>query len=134
MFHPGLYEQVINKQLTDELQQVPQACKAVTPIDQAEASKVLAQYLTEVVQKGMDNLVDNGGDIAAQIQLTNQIVGLVQKTTQETDFSEMSVDDRAEQLRALLRTGDPRLCRYGGIGRHMGACLAAYRRPPLSSG
>lgn len=46
---PGLYEQVINEQLTDELQQVPQACKAVTSIDKAEASKVLTQYLIEIV-------------------------------------------------------------------------------------
>ncbi len=55
----------------------------------------------------MDNLIDNGGDIASQIALANQIVGLVQKTTQETEFSGMSVDEKAEQLRTLLRTDDP---------------------------
>ena len=45
MLHPGLYEQVINNALTRELAEIPEARKAVAPIDKAEASKVLAQYL-----------------------------------------------------------------------------------------
>ena len=109
MLHHGLYEQVINSQLSSELSEIPKARKAVAPIDKAEASKVLAQYLTDVVQKGLDNVVDNGGDISAQIALTNQIVDLIQNTTREADFAAMGVDQRAEQLLALLREADPRL-------------------------
>ena len=109
MLHQGLYEQVINNQLRSELAQIPEARKAVAPIDRAEASKVLAQYLAAVVQKGLDNVADNGGDISAQIDLTNRIVSLIQNTTKETDFAAMSVDQRAEQLLALLREQDPRL-------------------------
>ena len=45
MLHPGLYEQVINQNLTSALAKVPEACKAVAPIDKAEASKVLAPIL-----------------------------------------------------------------------------------------
>ena len=109
MLHPGLYEQVINNHLTSELVEIPEARKAVAPIDKAEASKVLAQYLADVVQKGLDNLLDNGGDISAQIELTNQIVDLIQSTTKEADFAALGVDQRAEQLLALLRDTDPRL-------------------------
>lgn len=109
MLHHGLYEQVINNQLTSELAEIPEARKAVAPIDKAEASKVLAQYLADVVQKGLDNLRDNGGDISAQIELTNQIVDLIQSTTKEADFAALGVDQRAEQLLALLRETDPRL-------------------------
>lgn len=83
MLHHGLYEQVINNALTSELAEIPEARKAIVPIDEAEASKVLAQYLADVVQKGLDNVLDNGGDISAQIELTNQIVGLIQSTTKE---------------------------------------------------
>ena len=61
MLYPGLYEQVINNALTSELAEIPEARKAVAPIDKAEASKVLAQYLADVVQKGLDNVLDNGG-------------------------------------------------------------------------
>ena len=109
MLHHGLYEQVINNQLNSELAEIPEARKAVAPIDKAEASKVLAQYLADVVQKGLNNVADNGGDISAQIALTNQIVDLIQNTTREADFAALGVDQRAEQLLALLRETDPRL-------------------------
>ena len=109
MLHHGLYEQVINNALTSELAEIPEARKAVAPIDKAEASKVLAQYLADVVQKGLDNVLDNGGDISAQITLTNRIVELIQSTTKEADFAALGVDQRAEQLLALLREADPRL-------------------------
>ena len=80
-----------------ELSEIPDARKAVAPIDKAEASKVLAQYLADVVQKGLDNVLDNGGDISTQISLANKIVDLIQNTTQEADFATLSVDQRAEQ-------------------------------------
>lgn len=57
MLHPGLYEQVINQDLTSELAEVPEACKAVAPIDKAEASKVLAQYLDEERKTAKQRLV-----------------------------------------------------------------------------
>ena len=103
MLQPGLYEQVINQKLDNELSIIPEARQSTAPIDKAEASKVLAQYLSEVVQQGLDNVVDNGGDISAQIALTNKIVSLIQNTTKEADFASMGVAQRAEQLLALLR-------------------------------
>ena len=109
MLYPGLYEQVINNALNRELSDIPETRKSVAPIDKAEASKVLAQYLADVVQKGLENVVDNGGDITTQIDLTNKIVDLIQNTTQEADFALLGVDQRAEQLLALLREQDPRL-------------------------
>lgn len=124
MLHPGLYEQVINNQLTSELAEIPEARKAVAPIDKAEASKVLAQYLADVVQKGLDNVIDNGGDISAQIALTNQIVTLIQNTTKEADFAALGVDQRAEQLFALLKEQDPRLA--------VGKTAADLNRPETS--
>lgn len=102
MLHSGLYEQVINSRLTDELAQVPEERKSVAPIDKAEASKVLTQYLSDVVQRGLDNVLDNGGDLSAQVDLANQIVTLIQNTTKEADFAALEVDQRAEQLLALL--------------------------------
>ena len=101
MLHPGLYEQVINNALTSELAEIPGARKSVAPIDKAEASKVLAQYLADVVQKGLDNVLDNGGDISAQIGLTNQIVELIQNTTQEAALPAGQYPAQRSPLRAL---------------------------------
>ena len=124
MLNHGLYEQVINNQLSNELAEIPEARKAVAPIDKAEASKVLAQYLADVVQKGLDNVVDNGGDVSAQIEMVNQIVDLIQNTTGEADFASMGVAQRAEQLLALLRENDPRLA--------LGKTAANMQRPETS--
>ena len=124
MLRPGLYEQVINQKLDSELSTIPEACRSTAPIDKAEASKVLAQYLADVVQQGLDNVADNGGDLSAQIALTNQIVDLIQNTTKEADFASMGVAQRAEQLLALLRENDPRLA--------LGKTAANVQRPETS--
>ena len=134
MLSPGLYEQVINTALNRELLEIPDARKSVAPIDKAEASKVLAQYLADVVQKGLENVLDNGGDISAQIDLVNQIVDLIQNTTQEADFAALSVEARAGQLLALLRelSMSPRCIRSSK--RRSSLPTASICWYPLSSG
>ena len=50
MLHDGLYEQVINKGLDSELAGADKLSQTA-PIDTAEASKVLAKYVAEVVER-----------------------------------------------------------------------------------
>ena len=102
MLHPGLYEQVINRRISDELAGISDVRKTTAKIDAAEASKALSQYLGEVVQKAMDHVSDVGDGIDGQVKLANSIVALVQQMTDEDDFAAMSVDARAEQLLTLL--------------------------------
>ncbi|HHY83227.1 MAG TPA: DUF3427 domain-containing protein [Clostridiales bacterium] len=109
MLKPGLYEQVINKAIKNELMGIPEACKSIKPIDEVEASKILSQYLTEIIQKGLDNMQDKGGGLSSQIDLTNRVVETVLQVTNEADYAALSVDERAEQLLALLRENDPSL-------------------------
>ena len=109
MLQPGLYEQVINEKIGGELNALPAQRCATAAIDKAEASQVLAQYLAEVAQKGLDDLADKGGDMTAQINLVNQLIQTIEKTTQEADFAPLRVDGRAEQLLVLLREKDPLL-------------------------
>ena len=103
MLHHGLYEQVINNTLTSELTEIPKARKAAAPIDKAEAAKVLEQqYLVDVVKKELDNVLDYGDDFSTQITLTDQMVAFIRNATQEADYASLGVDQRAEQLLALL--------------------------------
>ena len=102
MLKDGLYEQVINNKLDTELAGYTDKLSKTASIDKAEASKVLSKYLTEVVEKGLDNIIDNGGDISSQVELVNKIVSVIKDETRETDFSEMSVAERAEQLLSLF--------------------------------
>ena len=101
MLHDGLYEQIINRGLDAELG-VTDKLTSTAPIDSAEASKVLAKYIADVVEKGLDNVVDNGGDINSQVTLANRIISTIISETKESSFDEMSVAERAEQLLALF--------------------------------
>ena len=72
MLKPGLYEQVINKAIKDELMKIPEACQSVKPIDEAEASKILAQYLTEIIQRGLDNMHDKEAAFLPRLPLQTE--------------------------------------------------------------
>ena len=78
MLQPGLYEQVINQQMREELSALPAACQASAVLDKAEASQVLAQYLADVIQRGLDDVADQGGDLSAQIALANRLVQTIE--------------------------------------------------------
>ena len=101
MLHDGLYEQIINKGLETELS-VTDKLSTTAPIDSAEASKVLAKYIAEVVEKGLDNVADNGGDVGSQVALANRIISTIITETKENELDEMTVAERAEQLLALF--------------------------------
>ena len=101
MLNNGLYEQVINKSLDNELAITDKLIQTAS-IDPAEAAKVLSQYISEIVEKGLQNVRDNGGDVSSQVELVNKIISSVVSGTQETSFDLMSVAERAEMLLALI--------------------------------
>lgn len=105
MLKQGLYEQVVNTEIKDELRQLPENSKHVEKIDTAESSSVLTQYLSEVVHKGLDRIA--GDDISAQLNLVNKIVDLISQETAQDDLRDFTVDDEGEQLFALLSRDDP---------------------------
>ena len=108
MLKYGLYEQVINKILKADLDNVSDDCKYISDIDEAEASQILSNYLLEIIKQGLDNVADNGGKIDSQVELVNQIISLVKEKTNESSFSSYGVDNGAKQLLALLSETDPR--------------------------
>ena len=105
MLKQGLYEQVVNTEIKDELRQLPEDSKHIEKIDAAESSSVLTQYLSEVVHKGLDRIA--GDDISAQLNLVNKIVDLISQETAQDDLRDFTVDDEVEQLFALLSRDDP---------------------------
>ncbi|MFB0920317.1 MAG: DUF3427 domain-containing protein, partial [Oscillospiraceae bacterium] len=102
MLQPGLYEQIINKRLGEELDVAVDKLQSVAPIDEAEAAKVLSKYISEVIEKSLDNVRDSGGDVQSQIELVNKIVATIIGETGESAFDSLEVDHRAQQLLALL--------------------------------
>ena len=102
MLKTGLYEQVINKLLDKELTESDDKISQTAPIDEGEASKILSQYVVEIIEKGLDFVHDKGGNLQDQIGFINRIVSTIILETKETDFDELSVAERAELLLALL--------------------------------
>jgi len=103
MLTPGLYEQVISKALGEALDSDTENYIERLPIDTAEASKILSRYIMEIIEKGLDNVKDNGGNLQSQVDVANKIVRILSEATGQTEFESLSVDNRAEQLIALLR-------------------------------
>lgn len=99
MLKPGLYEQVINKELSGELDNSAQLIDKRN-IDNAEAPQVLAGYLSEVIEKGLSRLAGDD-DIKKQLILANKIVSTVTELTGDEVFDGLSIDLRAEQLLAV---------------------------------
>ena len=109
MLKPGLYEQVINTATQTALSEIPAERKSVVPIDGGETAGVLAQYLTDVVQKGLRLAGEGKDDLADQVKLTNRIIDLIQQETGEDTLSAFSVDAQGEQLLGVLQERDPLL-------------------------
>ena len=101
MLFDGLYEQVINRELDSELADTDKLSQTA-PIDSEEASKILSKYVAEIVEKGLENVKDNGGDLSSQVELVNRIVSTITSETHEPEFDSQSVAQRAEQLLALM--------------------------------
>ncbi|MGM9959788.1 MAG: DUF3427 domain-containing protein [Allobaculum sp.] len=120
----GIYEQVINNEITDELKAIPERCQTSADIDKAEASRILASYLTGVVQKGLEAVLESRGQskgdakdkskhgnddetLAAAIDLTNRIVDIIQNETHDPYFSSYQVADPGKQLLEIVDQNDP---------------------------
>lgn len=85
---PGLYEQIINRQMNHELELIPEDCKHQEKVDSAEASRVLATYAAELLKRKMDAIYETSGDeaLGAQISYINQVIGSMGVESEEQLF------------------------------------------------
>jgi superfamily II DNA or RNA helicase len=102
MLKSGLYEQVINKELGRELDSVTDKFKSTLPINEEEASKILAKYIFEVIEKELQKVKDCGGNLQTQVNLANKIVSTIVSKTDIATIDALSIDERAEQLLAFF--------------------------------
>ena len=98
MLKPGLYEQVINKDISGKLNSSEQIIDK-REIDKAEAPHILSGYLSEIIEKGLSQF--GSDDIEKKLELANKIVKAITETTGDNEFDGMSLEERAEQLLAV---------------------------------
>lgn len=98
----GLYEQIISKKIEDELEQRADLKTKREKIDSAESSFVLAKYVSQILEKGLDQLTnENATD--KKIALVNNIVELIKK--------EIASCDRIDMLVSFIKWSGLRLIR-----------------------
>lgn len=101
MLKPGIYEQVVTKAIQKELSKLNPRSTFTENIDEAEAASVLTQYVSDVIQSGIKQVKDYGGNVHSQVELANEIIQVVQQKIQDMELEASSVDDSATQLLAI---------------------------------
>lgn len=102
----GIYEQVLNQIITKKLRLNYEDEAVLENIDEEEASKVLSKYISKVIEKGLANIKDSGGGIQKQIQLCNDLIQHIIEITESDYYTELSIDNQAKLLVALLKKKD----------------------------
>ena len=103
MLHDGLYEQIINHKLSEELAiHEDDKVSQIEPIDEAEAPRVLADYIADVIEKKLKAVRDSGGNITDQVEVVNRIIDAASSDETDDDADGLSVVDDAKQLLALF--------------------------------
>lgn len=105
----GLYEQLINKIITDKLESLDRNEYYIkeSPIDKNEASKVLSQYLSEVILFAL-NTFTKEDSIERQIELSNKIILLLKSELDYVEFDEGLVPAKTKILSAIFNKLDAR--------------------------
>lgn len=91
MLESGLYEQIINKELVELIDNTKSKEFGTVSIDNAETAKVLSRYIADIIEKSLDNVADNGGDVNRQIELANKIVRTIISESGDDSFNDLSV-------------------------------------------
>ncbi|HIY56899.1 MAG TPA: hypothetical protein H9829_01675, partial [Candidatus Tetragenococcus pullicola] len=107
---PGLYEQIIYQNMTQELAKIPADQKHQEKVDSAEASRVLSTYVAEIVKKKLDEIYEKSDSqsIPEQIQYVNQLISLVNPNLEDSP-NPWLVNETGDQLLSVMDVHDERL-------------------------
>lgn len=99
----GLYEQVINKIISERLNALETSNKLIHKenIDEEESSTVLSQYLYGVIKKTL-SYINEEDKLKKQIEISNKIIEFLKETTGDQNISEYLITEDAEMLLAVL--------------------------------
>ncbi|MCT4592982.1 MAG: DUF3427 domain-containing protein [Anaeromicrobium sp.] len=108
MLKDGLYEELINSKLNDELDRL-HSIKDIkrNKIDLEESKNILSKYISEVIKKGLNYIREdtkNNKDeeiILKQIKACNHIIDNLSNIANEDSLKEYNISEKAEILMSL---------------------------------
>jgi superfamily II DNA or RNA helicase len=103
MFELGVYEQLVNKLITNKIATIDKDRFYIktAPIEKAEASFIMTQYLSKIIKFALD-LLHGDESVYKKIDLTNKIILLLEKEIDKQSFQDDLVDVNSTMLHAIL--------------------------------
>ncbi len=111
MIADGIYEQIVNSKLQNEIEQleISRYDIELEKLDADDAKKVLTIYISYIIQKafryireGFPSNKDKEA-VVAQIKLCNDIIADISKHTGERDFDDITILEKGEVLTSLYQ-------------------------------
>lgn len=117
MTQQGLYEQLINKMISSRLKDLDRNTFYIkeNEIDTSEATRVLSQYLVEVIRVAL-NLISGDDSINKQIELSNKIISLLRTELKDEEFNEDLIATEAKILSAIFSKID---AKFSDFEKHL---------------
>lgn len=109
----GIYEQLINKLIESKLKTVDREQFFVkeSAIEKSEASKLISQYLSEVIN-GALGLITDENSIEQQIEVSNKIILLLKDELNNIDFEDDLIAVNGTILNAIFSKLDSSVVNY----------------------
>ncbi|MEK4802018.1 DUF3427 domain-containing protein [Oceanobacillus sp. FSL K6-0118] len=107
MLKQGIYEEIINKQIKNELSSLNTDSFEIEKgnLDVEEARKFLASYISNVTRKALhyvrDNELDDKEAILKQIATCNEIIMTLSSTLGDEELAKMQIDEAGEVLQSI---------------------------------
>ncbi|MGG7212632.1 DUF3427 domain-containing protein [Clostridium nigeriense] len=103
----GLYEQVINSEIQEQLKVMENEKFIIekSKIDNEEAKAILSQYISRVIRKSLNYIRDkekeDSDKLLKQIEACNNIINILSEVSNEDDIKKYEIDKNGEILNAL---------------------------------
>ena len=102
-FETGLYEQLINKLVTNKLDSLD--CEkfhiSETPLDKEEASQYLSLYLSETIRYALNEIKEKDRPLR-QIEISNKIIKLLAEELKNIDLTDNLIENEGRILEAIF--------------------------------
>lgn len=104
----GIYEQLINKKIKAELDDLPDIFTVEKEeIDETEARVLLSSYISYVTRNALSHIRDGGNkedSLLRQMEVCNEIIDVLHQKLDDDDFAKLKLDEHGEILTSIYKT------------------------------